>query len=196
MLRNIVISVILLTAVYFIFFQSQPNQVSFDQGKNRIDAFWDSESIDPNSIDSANLDSVNEADLKKIKSRLESYQRTLNTNNRSESAIFDFANIHIQYVDTIILTKELVLLSAITNLEDDPCQNLSFYNTLSGKTVSLADNTIEKNEKIHDFSSSYPEFADESELFFLLSETSQVEELQKSSSQNIVALNELCEGSL
>tara|TARA_Y100000310_G_C20643674_1_gene795381 strand:+ start:1413 stop:2003 length:591 start_codon:yes stop_codon:yes gene_type:complete len=196
MLRNIVIAVILLAGIYFIFFQSQPTQVNFDQGKNRIDAFWDSESLDPYSLTEQDKATVSLSSLSNVERNLESYKTILESETRTQdtAALIDLIDIHLALIEEIELRQEMLSLAEVVGKYgvDEICDNLNDYVTLNSRFGDLEDKVVSKNINLASFLTTYTGKDPSGEILLLSEDQSSLRDRVSESNEGLSNLQELC----
>ena len=195
--RNIVVFAIIVIAIgaaIVLFVLPQSQQLSFSEGKSKVQSIWRSEGIDAGEVTYANLGDVESQALNTVKSKLASYKSELDKmqQNNSVQEIKSYAQINLAYLESLEIARQLADVRSEFDYENalDVCGQLGFYESLNSKTAELATKLSEKNELVDSFKRSYK--TEETEVALFYSNLSDIDEIVQKSNSGLATIRQSC----
>ena len=195
--RNIVVFAIIVIAIgaaIVLFVLPQSQQLSFSEGKSKVQSIWRSEGIDAGEVTYANLGDVESQALNTVKSKLASYKSELDKmqQNNSVQEIKSYAQINLAYLESLEIARQLADVRSEFDYENalDVCGQLGFYESLNSKTAELATKLSEKNELVDSFKRSYK--TEETEVALFYSNLSDINKIVQKSNSGLATIRQSC----
>lgn len=141
--------IIVLSAVYVLFFNQKTETIVFSDGITEIDGLWEKNKVNSAFLLNNSIElEFSESDLKALNDDLISFQDSLAEMQQTKDveALTDFTEIHLLLVDELSLVLKTKKVSDELNEKEINGSNLCLNKT---ELKLVGENTILLNEKIH-----------------------------------------------
>ncbi len=156
----VLVVVVIIAIVAFTQFYKPPETVDeFEKGAEQIKTIWIENNVPLTLLNGeTGLSEVKKEDLQALKNDLTDYE---NNNISSDEAVNDLVELHIEVVETFILSKgvEEAMDQYFALEEPNVCDNLGLALELKDGYLQLIEKAKELDEKITSFKETHPERA-------------------------------------
>ncbi len=191
--------IIVLTAVYILFFNQQTQSMTFSDGIKEINGLWTKNKVNSAFLlnNSTEIE-FSESNLEALNDDLSSFQNSLSkmTQTKDTEALTDFVEVHLLLVDELNLALKTKIISDKLNSKtitgSNLCSNKTELKLIGENTIKLNEKLMKTNELIFAFNEVHLGFEEKANLNSFIADTTDFSETKLENETVLAELERVC----